>query len=114
MLRKKRGCTSAELGFCISLQGPSPSLSLSGNIEQDADAGEGAEQRGAAGRDKRQREPFGRHQRQHHADIEERLEQDGGGDPEGYLPGKRVFGTEGNPKPAHAKDHEKDDKDYRA
>ena len=62
------------------------------------------EERGSAGGDQRQRNSLGGHQRQHHADVEEGLQQDCGGDAEGDQAGKGILGAEGGAQAAHAED----------
>ena len=45
-------------------------------------------------------------QREHHADVEEGLQHDGGGDAEGDQAGKGVLGAEGGAQAANAEDDE--------
>src|ERR1035438_6392435 len=59
------------------------SLHLLGDIQQNADAGQGDKDGGAAGGDQRQRNALGGQKGKHHADIEEGLQQDRRGDAEG-------------------------------
>ena len=81
-------------------------VGLLADVQQDADAGQGAEERSPAGGDQRQRNPLCGHQSQHHADVEKSLEQDGRRDAEGDEPGKGVLGAEGSAQAAHAQHHE--------
>ena len=63
--------------------GHADSLDLFGDIQQDADAGKGEEERGSAGGDEGERDALGGEQREHHADVEEGLKQNRRGDAEG-------------------------------
>jgi len=49
-----------------------------GDVEQDADSGEGEEEACAAGGDEGEWDSLGGEERQHYADVEEGLKQDGG------------------------------------
>src|ERR1035441_7371305 len=82
------------------------SLGLPGYVQQNPDAGQSEEEGSPAGGDQRQRNSFGWHQRQYHADIEEGLQQNGGGDAEGGQPRKGIRGTKCRAQSAHAEKSE--------
>src|ERR1035438_2126404 len=74
------------------------------NVQQDADAGQGKEQRGATRGDQWKGNSLGGHKRKHDADVEERLQENCGGDAEGYQPGEWVLRTKCGAQPAGAED----------
>ena len=66
------------------------SLGLLADVQQHADAGQHHEQARSAIGDERQRDAFGRQQRQDHADVEESLDDDHGGDAHGKVAAKGI------------------------
>src|SRR5438045_9155208 len=86
------------------------SIDFFGDVQQDADSGEGKEKARSAGRDKWQRDSLGGQQREHYADVEEGLEQNRGRESEGGEARKRFRGAEGGTQSAIA-EHGEEDKD---
>src|ERR1700678_3600895 len=90
------------------------SVDLPGKTQQDADAGQGDEQRRSPIRDEGQGDAFGGNQSEHHADVEEGLDQDGRGDAKSQKAREDVFGKAGRPQAAITESHEQGDDGQRA
>ena len=90
------------------------SVDLPGETQKHTDAGQGDEQRCAAIGDEGQGYALRRHQREHHADVEECLDKDSGGDAESEKAGKDVFRKARGPQSPKSKSHEEGDDDQGA
>src|SRR5579885_3074364 len=76
------------------------------NVHQNAQGNQGAQQRTAAGTDHRQRNTLGGHNPQHHADVNERLDHDHGGDPQRQIAPEVVRHEHRGPQAAPEDDQE--------
>src|ERR1019366_4586430 len=79
------------------------------DIQQHADAHQGHEQRRPSIGNKRQRNSLGRHQPQHHADIDESLEHDHGGDSDGEKAPEAILRAQRRASSAPEEDRKQDD-----
>ena len=103
-----------EAARCLQLTGvnavihgaTNDSIHLAGDVEQDADAGQGDEDRRSARRDERERDALGGDEAQDHADVEEGLKQNGSGDAEGENAGEGILGAKGHAEAANGEHDE--------
>ena len=85
------------------------SVNFFGDVQEDANPGQGEEEAGAAGGDEGQWDSLGGEEREHHADVEEGLKEDRGCESEGGEARKRICGAEGGAEAAVSEDAEEDE-----
>jgi hypothetical protein len=82
------------------------SVNLLADIEKDPDTSQGKEKAGAAGGDEGQRDALGGQEREDDADVEESLQENGGGDSEGGEARKGISGSVSGSKTAVSENNE--------
>ncbi len=90
------------------------SVDFFGDVEEDADTGEGEEEAGAAGGDEGEGDSLCGQEREDDADVEEGLKEDRGGEAEGGEAGEGVGGAEGGAEASVSKHHKEQEDDHGA
>src|SRR6202046_81373 len=101
---RTRNCVWLSIPYSL-LPTPCSSIDLARDIQQHTHAGQRNKKRSSARRDERQRNSLGRQQRQHHAHVEESLNQNRRRNPKRKEPRKRVRRQRRRPQPAIPQRH---------